>query len=172
MENKRGVSSAVASIVLVLLTLIAAGIIAQFVVPFVKNGLSQSSECINYKDYFDFDNTFGYNCRNQNGNYTFSVNAKGESDLDLKINGLVLSFYGDEKQRSETIKKNQSIGIISMLNVSESKVKIPRPGETHSYIFSPEVDEVYSEVQVNPIIIVDSGERVCESTNKIEVRKC
>jgi len=171
MANKIGVSTAVASIVLVLLTLVAAGIIVQFVVPFVKNGLAQSSECVNYKDYFDFDDTFGYNCKNQNGNYTFSISAKGESDFDSKISGFIISFEGN-KQRSERVKKNQSVGAISMINITESKIKIPRPGETFSYILSSEIDEIYDEAQVNPIIIVSSGERVCDSVNKMGVKKC
>src|SRR3989344_8294511 len=46
MYGKRGVSGVIATILLILLSLVAIGILAGFVIPFVKENLDESTSCI------------------------------------------------------------------------------------------------------------------------------
>ena len=81
--DKRGVSPVIAEILLVMLTIAAIGIVAGFVIPFVQNTLTKSTECTNYNDYFKFQEVFNvgsdefrYNCRDAgDGLYGISVKA-------------------------------------------------------------------------------------------------
>lgn len=73
MKSKRGLSEVVATMLTVLITIAAISFIASLVIPFVRNGLSSSTECFPAKDYFKFDDSQGYNCYDSAGRYALSV---------------------------------------------------------------------------------------------------
>ena len=59
--KKKGISEVVATMLLVLLAVLGVTIIAGFVVPYIKDNLS-STGCFKARDYYKFDNSFGFNC--------------------------------------------------------------------------------------------------------------
>ena len=60
--KKRGVSPVIATVLIVMLTIAAIAIISAVVVPFVRDSLYKSSECLAYKGLWTFDKSQGYNC--------------------------------------------------------------------------------------------------------------
>jgi flagellin-like protein len=57
--NRNGLSAIVATIMIILLTVSAAGIIMGFVVPFVRDGLQESTECVAFQEYYKFNEDVG-----------------------------------------------------------------------------------------------------------------
>ena len=90
-QNKKGVSDVVASVLMIMLVIVAIGIIYSFVVPFVKNSLQKSTECLSYKESYLFDESFPFNCYSSiESTYKFSVKANLDDSLAENVGGLKL----------------------------------------------------------------------------------
>ena len=92
-KERGGVSTVVATVLIVMLTIAAVALLAQFLIPFIRDTLAKSSECLEYKDYFKFKEEIGdnnYNCYVLNNNikerYGASIEAIG-NDSNLNIGG-------------------------------------------------------------------------------------
>ena len=75
MIKRKGLSEVVSTVLVVLITIVAVAFVANLAIPFVKNNLQSSTECLSARDYFKFDDSLGYTCYDQNGLYGFSVQA-------------------------------------------------------------------------------------------------
>lgn len=83
-KNKRGISPIIATVLVIMMTAAAFAIIAGVIVPFVKNSLYKGTECIPYKGFYTFDESFGYNCYQFFGEkikYAFSIKTSTKSEL-------------------------------------------------------------------------------------------
>lgn len=172
MINKRGVSAIIATVLVILITITAAALVSQFVIPFVKNNLEKGGECVPYRDYFKFEESFSYqgnayyyNCEN-NGSYGVIVSA--ESGIDSsKIKGFSISFSNGVESKKVNILSDALIGEAKMLNSSDNLI-VPSPGETRTYVANIGKTEMKS-AEIYPILIND---RVCEKTDEIKITKC
>jgi flagellin-like protein len=75
MKGKRGVSDVVATILVVLITVAAAGLLISFVLPFIQKSLNTGTECLKYKDYLKFAPDLKYTCYDATGLHGFSIRA-------------------------------------------------------------------------------------------------
>ena len=89
MINRNGLSEVVSTVLIVLITIAAVAFVANLAIPFVRNNLQSSTECLSSQGYFTFDDTQGYDCYDQNGLYGFSVQAGngGETSASDQVNG-------------------------------------------------------------------------------------
>jgi len=141
-KGKRGVSSVIATILLILLTMAAVAILAAFVVPLVRESLNESTRCVDYKDYFYFENQYGYNCYNVTNGYNlyaFSIGAKTKSeDIGNEVEGIQLVLK--RKDSSEvlvilnTTPTDNKVGGTRMIQSSLPNLIIPNPGEVRTYV--------------------------------------
>lgn len=159
MNNKKGVSTVVASVVIVMLTIIALIFISQFIIPYVKSNLQKSGECLDYQKYFSFDNSLEYNCKKNGVGYIISVKAQGQKELEDNIGSLKLVFYGSGKNLALEVKDNKA-GNDTFFMLNRNNFKVPKTGETQSYVYN--VSEVYNKVEVYTLL--KSG-RTCEAKN-------
>lgn len=188
--KRRGVSTVVATILIVLLTLAAAALLAQFLVPYIKDSLTKSTECVDYRSYFQFKEKIGvksFNCYISNGNtktkYGASISAIGnDSSLSIKGFDLVL-IKGDGSTKPIRVIKDAigstGVGGITTYDpnsnseppVCLSNIRIPSAGETLTYIYNPSdaAAENYIEMEVYPIL---KSDKVCERSDKIELKNC
>lgn len=157
MVNKKGVSAVVATVGLLLLTVVAVSVLIAFVVPFVRNNLYESTECLDYSEYFQFSEKFEkFNCYaiEVNGRqlYRVSIGAKNvENKTGREVEGFELVFYGDDKSEVVDVMEGDNPdenadSWIYMLNKSNEKIKIPQPGETRTYEYN--ATGWYSEVEI------------------------
>ena len=88
MMKRKGLSEVVSTVLMVLITIAAVAFVANLAIPFVKNNLQHSTECLSARDYFKFDDSLGYNCYDQTGLYGFSVQAGngGETSATEQLN--------------------------------------------------------------------------------------
>lgn len=157
--NKKGVSEVVANVVIIAFTVIVLIVIAQFVIPYVKNNLNKSSECLDYQKYFSFEDSLGYNCKKNGVGYVVSLKAHGQKELEDNIAGLKLVFYENSISVPLEVKnglnKNQEFFMIPFLNF-----KVPKTGEVMSYSYN--VSRSFNKVEVYTLL--KSG-RTCETKN-------
>src|SRR3989344_5792844 len=67
MQNKKGLSPIIATVLLILLTVSAATFISVYLFEWFPDEF-EKTKCNNYIDYFYFNNEFGFNCYENSGN--------------------------------------------------------------------------------------------------------
>lgn len=175
-SNKRGISPVVAEVLLVLLGIAAVGIVAGFVIPFVKDNLNKSTECLSYRDYFSFQEVFKYgtesyryNCRDSDGD-AYGISIKANSDVALAKNIAGFSIVFARPGLSKVIRvDNETIveGLILMGHNSGTELEVPRAGEVKTYVYSSE--DSFDKIEVYPVL--KSG-RICEMSDSIDIVEC
>ena len=145
--KKRGLSAVVATISIVLITLVAFAIVTSVIMPLVKNNLD-STECLDFRDYYKFRDDLGYNCYNtttQNTSYAFSIQAGNiKEEPEEKVIGFRLSF---KNNRAETnvIDVERGVSVMSelrMLNSSKTSFEIPLKGEARTYVYRSTLNDI------------------------------
>jgi len=155
--GKKGISNVIATVLMLLLTIVAVVIISTFVIPLVKENLTQSTECLNYRGYFIFNEDFDFNCWDGE-NYNFTVETKSvEVNVGAGVSGFNLVLSGGGSSDVIEIEEGSIINGLSMLNGS-SIIEIPAPGEMRTYGYNP-AGKVYEKMSLN--VRLKSG-RVCE----------
>lgn len=176
--SSRGLSEIVATILLVLLAIAAVALAAQFLIPFVRTSLTESSACVNYQTYFSFYDAKEdprYNCYGVEqttpfrGLYAVSIAAQTHSiDISDKVQGFALVFSEDgSSHRVDVVNGSVTLGTnegVRMLRTSEPTLLIPRGGEVETYIFN--TTHRYQHVSIHPIL---TNNRLCDATDTISL---
>jgi len=173
-QNKKGISDVVATVLIIMITIAAVAVIAGFVVPFVRNSLQKSTECAAYKSYYIFDESFGYNCYNGN---THSISIKASFDKSLAENvGGIKVVFSDKSGASKVVEiKNDSVssqdeGGISIKGKPGENLRIPGPGGVITYAYSALAEEHFLSAEVYPVL---KNGRICaDSKESIDLMAC
>ena len=172
MLKKRAISSVVATMLLILLTIVSISILAGFIVPFVKKSL-KSTDCFEFRSYYKFDDSFGYNCYDTNGNeksYSITLKADG-TNTDEEPESLSLRFFKANGVTVLNIKNGNTLPEITMLDPSlGSNLIIPTAGGTYpvlSYLYTS--NDLYDKVEVYPVL---ADNKVCEKSDSVKIIKC
>ena len=169
--QKRGLSAIVASVLLILLTISAVAIVANFIIPFADKSL-ESTECFKFRDYFAFDESFNYNCYDNNNNrYVLTIKARADNSSSEKVLGFKLRFLGGGNAISVDGLSGDPAGDLAMFdNVGNGKIIVPSPGGRYSalsYNYSSNYN--YEKVEVYPVL---EGGRVCDVSDSIKMIDC
>jgi hypothetical protein len=171
-KNKRGLSPVLASVLLILLTVLAISIIAGFVFPFIRDSLDET-DCVAYRDYFLFEDEFDLNCYQNNGKHAVSLNLnKGNADSS-NVDGLTIRLLSETTAKEFEIYplergdcNPEGISIFKKCNLN---LEIPGTGgySSISYLFTG-LSESYTKAEVYPIL--DKGS--CPMSDSIKLAKC
>jgi len=168
--DKRGIAPVIATILIVLLTIVAVSILAAFIIPFVRENLQKGTECLPYREYFTFDESFDYNCFDAQGKHGISVKAgtatKAVSD---KISGFELVFIAEGEGKKLSAREGNSTSGLKILRSTDINIKIPKPGEIITYVREAENNKKYTSVEVYPTLA--SG-AICEKSDAIKLILC
>jgi flagellin-like protein len=172
MAGKKGLSPIIATVALILLTVAAVGFIAGYLIPFTKERLYGSTECVDYKQYYTFYDEFEYNCYVNTSNYfLYGVSIQADSTNEAiaqKINGFKLQFLNEgESQPVDVIDASLALGSegnIRMLNASKSSLEIPKEGEVKTYVYNSSIR--FTRIRISPVL--KSG-RVCDETDTARI---
>jgi len=173
LKAKRAVSSVVATILLILLTVMAAAILASFVIPFVKEQLSRSSECLKVQDRFYFNIMEGLNCYNSTyplpeKELLLSVGAKGEKNPDNVI-GFDITLKDTGVGNVVSVRNNGNLPNMNMFDGTHT-LFIPRTGEFLSYRYTSSGSEMYTGAEIRTLLL--SG-KTCEmKSDEIKLGVC
>jgi flagellin-like protein len=128
-SSKRGLSGVVVTALLILITISAIGIIAGFLIPFVRENLEETN-CFEYRDYFEFDESFNLGCFHEKGsnkNYLVTIRPKTGVESD-KINGMVLRFINQSIAEKVDVVSGELEGAMKMVDPNIGKLEIPENG--------------------------------------------
>ncbi len=177
--KKRGLSPVVATVLLLMITVAAVGIIAGYLIPFVKNNLRGTS-CVKYIDYFKFDETFQYNCYDSMNYTAVSVRGGDNSSLSEKIKGFNLIFSEEGAATSVRVISGESGKCeedgISMLDddcmpPNDKVIIIPGAGEVQTYVYNASY-KIYERARIRAVIEHENTEFICGESDSIDLRRC
>ncbi len=175
-QNKKGVSDVVASVLMIMLVIVAIGIIYSFVVPFVKNSLQKSTECLSYKESYLFDESFPFNCYSSiESTYKFSVKANLDDSLAENVGGLKLVLV-DQNGLTKILEikdggvSSKSENGIWVMGDETNNLRVPKRGGTITYGFTAPVGSKFVSAEVYPFL---KSDRICaDSKESINLREC
>jgi flagellin-like protein len=175
-SDKKGISPVIATVFIIMLTVAAVAVIASFVVPFVKRALYQSTECVPYKEFYDFEESFGYNCYQEEGNlYGASVKAGFDKTIAQGLEGFDIVFIDEQGStkkanvRDESAVSHEAGKIWLKGTLSGAALRAPGAGETLTYIYNSSENSVFVSAEVYPVL--KTG-RICEKSASIKIIKC
>ena len=160
---KRGISPVVATVLLLLITIIAVSMIAVFIVPFVKNNLTKSDECFAVLEDIGFDDG-GYNCVASEGteDFTgFSIKIDGSEIAGFKV----FLFEGGKSEAYEILEGSQVPEIRMLDGIFNNSLEIPTNGGVRTYV----AQGAFERAEINPLL--KSG-KPCKTTDSIRIRAC
>ncbi len=178
--GKKGVSPIIATVLIILITISAAAIIAGFVVPFVKKNLNESTECLDFKGYFEFEEKitfegedFQYNCfveETDKNKYGFSILSKKTDEIKLNnLEGFNLVLYKENgESKVLDIREGKEKEKVSVLDYEEGDLSIPKQGELITYVYETEEKIEFKRMEIYPVI---KG-KTCEKSDEIRIVKC
>ena len=169
--NKGGVSAVIATVLLIMITVVSAGLIFSFVIPFVNQQTEEASDCFAVFGGLEFGDT-AYNCYVEaggcgpGGDYTcfnrtgFSVSITKEG-----VVGLMVALVSGGSSDVFDIEEGSTIGALEMLDELITTFEVPQSGGMRTYV----ADAVYETGKVSAIL--ENG-KVCEAADTIIFREC
>jgi len=178
--NKRGISPVIATVLILMVTIAAVAMLAGFIVPYVKKTLSEGTECLDYKDYFQFEESAN-NCIDST-NHKINVSVKaiateagkniskaGESEKNIAGFNLVFNYKDGSQVAKVRTDGTASDSAIKMF-VASKPITIPRQGEWFTYVYNfPPNLLGFTNAEVYPAL--KSG-RVCDRSDSIRLINC
>lgn len=169
-EGKRGISPIIATVMILVLTFVAITIVAVFVVPFVKNNLAGSQDCLEVIGKVKFAES-DYNCYVNTGENTGRTGFSVRLD-DEKIIGYQVSLFNKGSSYTGLIKED-TIGkdllgegkSVKMLLGTEYVLDIPQRGGVRTYV----ANSTFDKVEISPIL---ENDKICEVSDVIQPVPC
>jgi flagellin-like protein len=160
---KRGVSPVIAAVLLIIITVAAAALIMSFVLPFVKDELSNSGSCLDVLEGIEFAES-QFNCVNP---------ASDESGFSVKINkkgiqGFRVGLIDDTGSSVvHTITEDDNENTLPGLRMvgGAALISYPSVGGQKSYVVMGQ----YFEAEISPVL---KGGDVCPVSDKINIEDC
>ncbi len=171
MFQKRGISPVIATVLLLLLTLVIAGILTYYVLPFVNNTLKGSGECFELLNMIELEQN-KYSCyyisgdSNPQPRTAFTLRVDYAQPIDLKV-----IAYKPRRTSGESFVLKNGVDYpagtdVRMLDSGwDNPLEIPSNGQIRTYVLM----EAYEKIEVNPIL--KSG-KVCNEQRSIILSPC
>jgi len=170
-KNKRGVSEVVTTVLIVMLVVAAVGVIAGFVVPFVKNSLQKSTECTDYNGFYTFDeslesSSFKSNCKSGDY-YIFSIKAGSNNDTATNIAGIKIILTRPDGTTDSAEIRNEIISEKVQMYGGDTTLALPGASGIESYNYNSE--DTFESAEVYPIL--KSGRICADVRESINIKK-
>jgi len=148
-QNKKGVSTIIASVIMIALTLVIGGVIWGVVSNLVQENLESAGSCYDVFDKVDLNP--GTTCWNSSGKEVrFSINVK-----DLDIQEMIVSISGTGETKSYRLKKDgvEPVGkVVYWPNASITPVLIPGSNTGKTYSVFNDFTAKPDSIKVFPVI--------------------
>jgi hypothetical protein len=167
-NDKKGVSTIVTVVLLILVSITAVALIAAFVIPFIKGSLNESQEC--FVTLGKIEAVPGqYTCYSEE-NGEVSVRIKRGFADGVEVSGLAVVLSGDGKSRRYDITTGlESASIKEYGGEYESALTLPAEGEESTYVIQ-DIDDL-GAITSAQISAVMASDRVCEPVT-VEIPAC
>ncbi len=149
---KKGISPVVATVLLVLVTVMAVVIVANIIIPLVKNQIKSGEICFEGREHFKVVDS-EYTCYNDT--HTKMMIKRGVKDLDIVGVSVGIFSKVEGKVYSLTPKNPDNIKMLKEGDFSNDIV-IPETGEARTYLFDTgggevELSLIYEDGKCDPL---------------------
>lgn len=177
--EKKGVSTVVATVLILLITISAFAILSQFLIPYVKSALADAGDCKDYEHYFSIQETiddengvFNYNCYDNSKNNLTGISIRGKAELKDKLGnlkGFQVVLKNDSTSTSFRVIDGEITPQVWVAGdyPPVRPLKIPQPNDIITYVYNG--TQYYNNVEV--YAIVKTG-KVCNIASKISIDRC
>lgn len=161
MKNKKGISAVIETVLLVLITITAVGILSAVIIPMIRDKLDKSAECMKIEEKISIVSD-EYTCTNSVKTLLKVDRKFGD---ESKIIKLVFSISSGDKSKNFQVENDKPTALDSELKMyanSETKLVIPAPGESKTYniSFANATSVKVTPVMEGNIICDDISERI------------
>lgn len=155
MKSKKAISAVVETVLLVLISVIAIGLIAGFVIPMIRENLQNSGSCFQLRDYASIADS-EYSCYNSEN--TSLMVQRGMDNYSIA--GFAISILsGSESKRYDITSGNvQGVSMLNKTGMTE-QIEIPSPGASKTYVFDISGNKVQLGIITKSSKICDMGSR-------------
>ncbi len=176
--GKRGISPVVATVLILVILFVLVSIVAVFSVPFVRESLSGSEDCLEILGSTKFDDS-KYNC-NIEGEINPGESAK-RTGFSVKVDGekvaaLRVAFFSGGASDIVGLEPGEPGGVLSprvrMLGYdfcdegcTAGAFEIPSKGEVRTYV----AEGLFDKIEVSAVL---SNGKVCDVSDQIEINQC
>lgn len=157
LQNKRGISTIIVALLLVVLTIVLVAIVWTVINNLVSKNINKASSCFGNFDKVSLNAK--YTCYNTSSNQVrFSLNIG-----DIDIDGVLISITSPGMSKSFTI-KNSLQSIAGLTNYSGgAEVQLPDKNSGITYIYTWSGSDVPNSIEIAPII----KDNQCSSSDSI-----
>jgi hypothetical protein len=151
-RGKRTQSEVIATVLLILVSIVAVVIVGNYVINLVKNNL-KSTDCFATSNQLSINQEYSYFNSSLNLSY-LSIN-RGEEDFNLT--GILISIGNADNMKSTTIMQGKTNSFVLMKDETE-EIDIPKISETRAYIVNFS-NLAVSKVKLTPVVYPD---KICK----------
>ena len=166
--NKRGISALVATVLLVLITVAAVGIIWGAIMPMITRTMQLGQACIDAMVLIKEDRT----CIDTNNNEVHVMVQRGTKDFNLSA--IALFLEGEAGSKGRDIKDNKKTDGVRMFDKTYDNATIlPGTGEFVVYVINSTAVGISNPTGVSVAPVVKSGdiEKMCD-TISVSLKSC
>ncbi len=166
-ENKKAVSALVATVLLILITVAAVGIIWGAIMPMLNRAMEMGQACLTAR--LTIDTTSGYTCYNTSTKEAQIMVGRGAEEFSLA--GMQIGVSGGGQSKTFKIKTTGEKGV-KMIGGSTT-LDLPDTNEERTYILfiGTNLTEV-EEVKVAPLAKVGNTEKSCDVSSRVPLSAC
>ena len=164
MENKKGISAVVATVLMILITVAAVTIIWVAIIPLINNQLDKGRACFDAISQVSLPDQ-GYTCISSDGkNVTLQI-KRGSMELDLVDAQVIFSSGGNSysfalSDPSTTI---SPAGEITFPNINEERVYV---------IDTSSITGEIETVELAPVVQIGKSQEVCDVSSSRKLKVC
>ncbi|MEM3405763.1 MAG: archaellin/type IV pilin N-terminal domain-containing protein [Candidatus Pacearchaeota archaeon] len=158
-KNKRAISPVIATLLLVVITIIATLTLGKFVKEIINKDIGKSS-CYEYMDYINILDS-EYTCSNSTSTLIQIERGSDQKEID----GIYISLSSGASSKGYELKNGTNLNGVKMYDGS-STIVLPERGEALTYIFS------LGNVSYSTITVMING-KTCDITSQsYNIKKC
>lgn len=161
--NKKAVSAVVATVLIIMITVAAVGIIWAAIIPMVRDSLSKGTVCNDAMSDISIG-VEGYTCKEAGGNISLQIKKGSNAKVNLvAVNALV--FTGGS---SESVRINGT-NTWSSSNISGN---LPGSNVEQVIIIGTKNFTNATSIKIAPVVTVGKTEETCAATQEVALGPC
>ncbi len=165
--NKRGISDLVTTVLLVLITIVAVGILYASVMPLIKTNIEKTKQCNDVA--MEVVTEGGYTCYLDNGEVEVQV-SRGPSDVELY--GIQIQLSGGGISKTFNIYNGTTSNNIKLLDGNyDEELELPGKNEALTYVIKSGLSD-FEKVAVAPILKIGKKEEMCSILSSVSLSEC
>jgi len=169
MFRKRGLSEVVSVVLIVVLTIGAVALIANFLIPFIRDQLDYSKDCYGSLGGLEVIYELGNvkTCYDPNLGEANIIISRSNS-FDSELYGLVISLMktSGESERFDIYNNTITTNVGMYQGAIGSELELPSPGTEKTYVFNS------ADVEKVQIAVILKNNKLCKESQVYEVPEC